>query len=474
MKTRSKTTKTAKVAAVSLDDFGVDPSKTDPSKSSISGAKLPKNFRKAVKKSWTLQQIRKRSYSRQNDKTPSGWDFSLMLNYLRLVPNAFDSQLIAAASYYRLKHNPHDKKVCRDDYWNRTVKKVREAVDTPINGDSEPFEPPKHWAMLDVTNLKKWICKPLESIIEGIVARGTLTLVAGATQDRKTLFMLYLCLWMLQGGKLFGKFNIKPVKNLLYLCLEDPDRRIKDRLLDMTHEFASLPDPGRFIVHIAPGFKLNDDRVFQYLADLISDEGFEVIVIDTYQKATPGISSFSDEEQSLILHRLSDVTRKHNAAVVVLDHVRKTQGKQTRRALTIDDIKGTGGKAQNADCVILIERNKADQLVFRSFSKDWDTPISFLLDVSPQGSRGAKFTFAGDLSDLSTVSKGRSQANQLKVLLAMKPGKRHTNGELAKTVGLSESTVRRHLKTLIDEGKVEHNGKTGRWRTYQLTNQSSP
>ena len=217
---------------------------------------------------------------------------------------------------------------------------------------------PEHWRMLDVVDVDKWDCLPLIPLVGGIIARGNLVLLAAPTQQRKTLLSLDLAALLTRGGKLFGKFSVTGGCKVLYLALEDPDRRIKDRLLDIRSGIAGeelVPDKDRLIVHFASGLSLRDEYYFAYLENLIVEEGYDVVFLDTYQKATPGLSSFRDEEQSVILHRLSDLTRKHTVTVIVLDHLRKEMTQKKRRTITIDDIKGTGGKAQNADVIILLE-----------------------------------------------------------------------------------------------------------------------
>src|SRR5262249_23308406 len=160
-----------------------------------------------------------------------------------------------------------------------------------------------------------------------------------------------------------------PLEKVLYLGLEDPDRRFKNRLLDIRPAFDAI-GPERFILHTAPDFNLSDKRMVAYLESLIVLHGFKVVFLDTYQKATPGLTSFDDEKQAVILHRLSNLTRKHDVTIIVLDHVRKRTNGAKRSELSLDDIKGTGGKPQNADCIVLVERTPdRKQVKLQSFSK---------------------------------------------------------------------------------------------------------
>ena len=46
----------------------------------------------------------------------------------------------------------------------------------------EGFDIPEHWKMLDMDDAKNWECSPLTPVVDGIIAEGTLTLIAAATR----------------------------------------------------------------------------------------------------------------------------------------------------------------------------------------------------------------------------------------------------------------------------------------------------
>jgi RecA-family ATPase len=233
------------------------------------------------------------------------------------------------------------------------------------------FQAPAHWIMADFATIRELECSPLYPIIKDLgIFKGSLIFMAAQSQTGKTLLILYLIRRMISGGLCFGRFVVNTVKKLLYLVLEDPARRIQSRWMDHNEPD---PEPGRAIPYIAPGFKLNDDLCFAHLEGLIQGGGFEVVIIDTYQKATPGISSFNDEQQSVILHKLAELTRKHNVTIIILDHIRKSDNGKRRKEISIEDIKGTGGKAQNADTVILLEKS-GGKIKLTATSKDLDSP----------------------------------------------------------------------------------------------------
>jgi hypothetical protein len=347
--------------------------------------------------------------------------------------------------------------------------KVDSAYSYQNNTDTEnPFTPQPYWRQFDVSDIEKWECPELEPIIEGIIAKGNLLWLAAETQTGKTLFMLWVCLQLLHKGMLFDKFAIIPVKRILYVACEDPARRFKARLLDM---LPSAIEAGRFVIYVAPGLSIADPLCFQFLESMIQEGGFDFVVLDTFQAATMGISSFDDEKLSIVIRRLLEITRKQGTTIVVNDHFRKTQTNKKRADFDLNDVKGSGAKLQNSDVFLLMDRRNG-QLRISGKSKEWDRPIGFLLDIVPQGTREiSKFIFAGDLEQFASGSKKRGDITRGKIIEVMRGIEWVSSREIAFKTGLSEPTVRRHLNLMLSDKLIAETGQA-RLTRYQLSNQS--
>ena len=334
-----------------------------------------------------------------------------------------------------------------------------------------PFAPPAYWQLLDVANIREWDCPDLRWIIEGIIARGNLVWVAAESQVGKTLLGLYIAEQMLRGGRLFDKFAITPVKRVLYLALEDPPRRIKARILDMLREGDPPLEPGQFMVYVVPGLRINDDLAFLWLEQFLTREKFDVVFLDTYQKATPGVTSFDDEKQSLMIHGLADLTRRLDVALWVNDHFRKAQDGK-RRELTKDAIKGTVGKQVNADCIVLMERAASDRIAVSVESKETGTKFGFLLEVTAEGdTTRPKFTHVGDFDVLASKSKAKGQKTRNAIIKAMLDTEWISSGDLAKHLKLDRTTVTRQLNSLVHKKIVESEGE-GKLTRYRISEAS--
>jgi hypothetical protein len=302
-----------------------------------------------------------------------------------------------------------------------------------------------------------------------MIALENLVIVAAETQTGKTLLGLYLSRQIATGGLLFDKYKTSPMK-VCYFALEDPVRRIRDRLVDINFGLLADTSPlptGRFTITVAPQFNLGDSKLMPHLERLIQQEQYQVVVIDTYQRATPGLTSFDDEQQSIILHQLSALTRKHRIALIVLDHLRKNRSKGSKQRITIADVKGTGGKVQNADAIILLERAGSGELFFSCNSKESDEWVHIRLKVSGQGGKDHKFQFL-DYQYIDLRPSASRDAKCEKVLSAFAPGEELARSHLVKRTRQSDSTVGRALKQLLHQGAIRTNGKAGRWIRYSI------
>jgi hypothetical protein len=157
------------------------------------------------------------------------------------------------------------------------------------------------------------------------------------------------------------------------------------------------------------------------------------------------------------------MTRKYNTLLFVHDHFRVAADTRSHRRQDPDKsrTKGTGGKIQNADCAISMDK-EGDKIRVKVESKEGSSVKFFMLQVSPKGSMDEKFTWIGDLEQLGSDMAAVGQANQLKVYEAIPETGEISATELAaKVPTIKPRTIQTHLKSLISNGKVQTNGKKG-------------
>lgn len=333
--------------------------------------------------------------------------------------------------------------------------------------DTTETREPKHWKVLDVSEIDTWECEPLETIIGSILAKGNFVFVVAQSQTRKTLMALYFSICMLKREKIFDRYPIESdVKKILYFGLEDPDRRFKARIEDIGGKLNLKRNT--FIIRIAPGLNIAKKEDFEYFKAVVQYEQADMVFLDTYQKATCGISSFDDEKQTPILHELSNLTRELGITLFCIDHTRKSQHNvykpKGNQMSDINDVKGSGNKVANADCLIILDKMGRSHIQFQVWNKDFDDPVMLLLKVSQQGSGDQKFTIVKDYIEESATNMVDVKRKEV---LGLLNGEWVSSHELVQRLKISSSSVRRIMSSLIHDQLVETNGQLKRWLRYR-------
>ncbi|MCI0616089.1 helicase RepA family protein, partial [bacterium] len=204
---------------------------------------------------------------------------------------------------------------------------------------------------------------------------------AGQSQTGKSIFMGYAAIAMACGVP-FGIFKGIQKSKVGYMALEDSSARINRRLVGFQEDLGVIPEQGQLSFWFAYNFSLSIDSISRMLR-YIEMNNIDVIVIDTYQRATPGMSSFNDEKQSVIVQSLAKVCRETGCTIICIDHLRKLdeRSKHYKKQMSLDDLKGSVAKVTNADTVLLMDRCE-NKLYLDIWSKDLDEDCHYVLDYS--------------------------------------------------------------------------------------------
>ena len=161
------------------------------------------------------------------------------------------------------------------------------------------------------------VYKPIEFVVEGLIARG-LYILAGAPKVGKSWLALDICLSIAKGEKVIGHETL--CSTALYLCLEDSFARIQNRLYEITDEpadnlyFAVMADS------IGDGLEVQIEKFKSEHIDL------KIVIIDTLQMVrNENESSYvSDYRELSVLKSLAD---RLEIAIVLVHHTRKCSDK---------------------------------------------------------------------------------------------------------------------------------------------------
>jgi hypothetical protein len=191
---------------------------------------------------------------------------------------------------------------------------------------------------------------PLAYAVPGLIPEGSVLLV-GAPKIGKSWLVLAVGLAASDGGKALG-IDI-PKRPVLYLALEDGDRRLQDRCRRLLAD-DPIPPEFEYLTRIEP------DRVGDTIAAWIywHQEPPPLVILDTLGKVLPpavqGETTYQrDYRVGTALKRIVDT---HPGATLLINHHQRKAGAED----FIDAVSGTAGLAGAADTIIVLSRDRQE------------------------------------------------------------------------------------------------------------------
>lgn len=202
--------------------------------------------------------------------------------------------------------------------------------------------------------LDQQVFPPLTWFVPGIIPEG-MSLLVGGPKIGKSWLALDIALATAAGGRALSKINIDKPRPVLYLALEDGDRRLQDRCRKLLAGDA-IPYNFQYMTRLHPGMII--PTIDAWLESLPGTIGEPLVILDTLGKVMPdsrlGESSYQRDYR--VAGRLKQVCDDNTGmAILVLHHDRK--------AVTddfVDAVSGTNGIAGAADTIIVLARKRTE------------------------------------------------------------------------------------------------------------------
>ena len=172
----------------------------------------------------------------------------------------------------------------------------------------------KRLKTIDGETLMSKPLQPLNFVVDTLISQG-LHILAGSPKVGKSWLALWLAVTVAKGEPVWGL----PVKQgtTLYLCLEDSQLRIQNRLFDVTEDAPSN-------VHFCTESRILGDGLEEQLRQFLTEHPDTVLVIiDTLQmiRGTTYDNTYANDYRDLsVLKRLADA---HGIAILLIHHLRK-------------------------------------------------------------------------------------------------------------------------------------------------------
>ena len=189
-------------------------------------------------------------------------------------------------------------------------------------------------------------------IVDGLIPQGV-NVLSGAAKIGKSWLMLWLGLQVSQGLPVWGIPTMHC--DVLYLCLEDTQRRIKDRLFDLTND-----PPRSFHLTVTCGLIGNglEEEIINFLEDFPKTK---LVIIDTLQKVRDSKGSAgktgmygNDYDDSSSIKRIAD---EHDISIILVHHLRKLKDEDD----PFNEVSGSTGITGAADTNYVLKRKRSSR-----------------------------------------------------------------------------------------------------------------
>lgn len=312
--------------------------------------------------------------------------------------------------------------------------------------------------VLDLVRTGTWLDEqtfpPLAFAVPGIVPEG-FGLLVGPPKAGKSWAALAIGLAVASGGHALGKIPVGRARPVLYLALEDGDRRLQDRcrmLLDdepipALLEYATRADSGNAIQLVAAWLERNN-------------ETRPLVLIDTLGKVapppTPGESAYARDYR--IGGRIKALADSHpGSTVLVVHHDRKAGGDDF-----VDAVSGTHGLAGSADFVIVLDRKRQESAgVLKVTGRDV-MEAEYAVSLSDHG----RWTLVGEslveaaaqaVAVKATAGVGDALAEIIRYVTSHPQGTRPK--ELAEALDIDPDQARVYLSRAANAGRIDKLGR---------------
>lgn len=327
----------------------------------------------------------------------------------------------------------------------------------------------------------------VEWLVQGLLPARAVALLGGAPKGGKTWMETEIAIAVASGTHAFGEFRVHNPGTVLMLYLEDDERHLRNRFRALTVgrqiDFDAALGRIHYEARLSIDLKNNDDCAGIVASARALPEPPKLICIDPLRDASSGEENSNDDMRD-VMHRIRAIRDVTGAAILINHHLSKPgDGKGGGNASIFDRFRGAGAIRGAYDAGIGID------------SKRTPGTIKSKVEVELRGGRGAGvFGLQLDISDDdhgAAVSagwahfddpkdmddgdaRGRQQQDKddgkIRVLGVlrreyMRDRKAHEEPQgrtcppIAKELSMAESTVRRWMGELENDGRITKLGR---------------
>jgi hypothetical protein len=300
--------------------------------------------------------------------------------------------------------------------------------------------------IISACDLAKKEFPELAYIIPGILPEGV-TLLVGRPKIGKSWWVLDLCIAVAGGTHAMGSIEPGVVGEVLYLALEDNQRRLKRRLKKLGKE-----PPVRLQFHTE--WARADRGGIEALREWReSHPDARLIVIDTLAAIRPQGGPDGYSKDYTAIEGLQKLAGEMNISILVLHHDRKAEAEDA-----FDTVSGTLGLTGAADAIMMLKRDPGSAMcVLHGRGRDieeFERGMSFSKET-------CIWRLLGDASEERQSKERRRIIEAIGTLLAESGSPAQPPGpkDIATACGMKLGNVKVLLGKMAADGAVERVGK---------------
>ncbi len=295
--------------------------------------------------------------------------------------------------------------------------------------------------IVNAQELRKKVFAPIKWAVDGFLPEG-LSILAGGPKVGKSILALHLSVGVAIGGCVLGKIFVQQ-GDVLYLALEDTQRRLQERInggeiageenIDLSH---------LEIVTEIPRQNLGGSLYIEYW--ISTHPNARLVIIDTLQmfrKLLTGKGSMYSEDYEAI-SAIKKIADTYGVAILILHHLKKGM-----EGDWLSEISGSQGIAGAADTIFSLKRERNSTLAtLHRTGRDVEEK-DFIMKLD-----GFGWTLQDD-AEAFTMPEWKRQ-----ILDYLKGHDSVTPMQLAETYNLNANTAKSSLIRLAKEGSIKKIG----------------
>lgn len=232
----------------------------------------------------------------------------------------------------------------RDDYARaKAAEQIRRKVRRDLDAELKPPRPSIRSRLVDSNDLER--IEPPRMILGEFLPAKAIGFIGGDTGTYKS-FVAVSWACSLAAGRAWQddpRFSVSEPVRCLYVAAEGGGG-VRMRVEAWRAAHGALP-PGYMVIHPEPVDLTDEDQVAE-LAEVIAEDAFGFVVIDTLHQSAPGSDDNSATEFGVVFAALNRIRHEHSATVLIVDHSGHDGGR----------LRGTAAKGQAADFVVMAQR----------------------------------------------------------------------------------------------------------------------